>query len=156
MHWPPRSPLHFYLMHLGSTAATGLPYMYFSRLPVLLFRWTLSALRFYCIMSVSSRRRYIELFISDSFVTVCVIGIDVLSRRRYQWVVFLLLPARSAGHIGGYCRLDDTFPVSAQCMDCSSLRWAVRYRRGDNTTVHVSPILGVRTGFQRTVSSRRR
>ena len=119
VHWPLRSPLHFYLMHLGSTAAIGLPYMYFSRLPVLLFQWTLSAFRFYCIMSVSSRRRYIELFTIDSVVTVCVIGADLLSRRRYQWIVCLVLPARSAGHIGGYRRLDDTFPVSAQCMDCS-------------------------------------
>ena len=119
VHWPPRSPFHFYLMHLGSTAATGLPYMYFSRLPVLLFQWTLFAFRFYCIMSVSSRRRYIELFTTDSVVIVCVIGADLLSRRRYQWIVCLVLPARTSRHIGGYRRLDDTFLVSAQCMDCS-------------------------------------
>ena len=118
VHWPPRSPLHFYLMHLGSIVA-GLPYMYFSRLPVLLFQWTFSAFRFYCIMSVSSRRRYIELFTTDSVVTVCVIGTDLLSRRRYQWIVCLVLPACSVGHIGGYRCLDNTFPVSAQCMDCS-------------------------------------
>ena len=119
VHWPPRSPLHFYLMHLGSTTATGLPFMYFSWLPVLLFQWTLSAFRFYCIMSVSSRRRYIELFTTDSVVTVCVICVDLLSRRRYQWIVCLVLPARSARHIGGYRHLDDTFPVFALCMDCS-------------------------------------
>ena len=70
-------------------------------------------------MSVSSRRRYIELFTIDSVVTVYVIGADLLSRRRYQWIVCLVLPAHSSGHIGGYRRLDDTFPVSAQCMDCS-------------------------------------
>ena len=70
-------------------------------------------------MSVSSRRRYIELFTTDSVVTVCIIGADLLSRRRYQWIVCLVLPARSAGHIGGYRRLDDTFPISALCMDCS-------------------------------------
>ena len=86
--------------------------MYFSQPPILLFQWTLSAFRFYCIMSVLSRRRYIELFTTDSVVTVCVIGADLLSRRRYQWIVCLVLPVRLAGHIGGYCRLDDTFPVS--------------------------------------------
>ena len=119
VHWPPRSPLYFYLMHLGSTVATSLPYMYFSRLSVLLFQWTLSAFRFYCIMLVSSRRRYIELFTTDFVVRVCIIGADLLLRRRYQWIVCLVLPARLVGHIGGYRRLDDTFPVSAQCMDCS-------------------------------------
>ena len=52
-------------------------------------------------------------------VLVCVVGADISSRRRYPWSVFLILAARSCGHIGGYRRLDDTCPLSAPCIVCS-------------------------------------
>ena len=50
---------------------------------------------------------------------VRVLGAGISSTRQYLCSMFLIMAARSRGHIGGYRRLDDTCPHSFPCIFCS-------------------------------------